>query len=419
MAHKLRKRLEMEKSYKSEEEKQFVMEMTVVIYFLIILVMVFLTLHFEKRGGPFLIQSSGYQFWLKLLIFANYGLPLVFGVMAGTLLRPFWITFRNYLLIVILLHGAYSFFVYAIRSSLYEEWEQNIYLSQLASLKLKTFKLKTIDRNEDGIVDWVKITSALDMTDFPEGTYLSCAYLSQNGQRVPGGILKPIRFSLKKEKAELLNADFTFAPVRYDRYFAQGALEVNLSVKKIISVNEEAKRIQTLCRFAAFYRPVSWAGEDPFMSDRILELAELTDVKSISIYPVKNEYPVWIKFLSQKEEAKDADGDFYLDELALRWRVFSEYEGELFLTLFFDEKPLKTQSQSIERGEGVLHYTIDSPTIRNHEKEGPFKIFLTVQTDDPSCKSDHCLQDLRQSLTEFYEGEVAGYQRNQFASAGL
>src|SRR3989338_5233589 len=272
-ADKLKKRKEIESFQKVQKIQYRSVIWVVVIYFAILITLIQLTM---RLGLPITVNNlSAPRFspWFWILIFTYYGLPVVIALLAGYAFRPFWRVARDVFWAIILIHGVYSFLAFVFLADYYDEYSYNMRESYSGDLKIEKFKQEKIDKHQDGIIEKIRFKTMFDVSDFAGGQYLISLYLTQFNKKLPGN-LGVYKFIVTDHGEEFLNIDFSFNPQRYNQYFVRGPLDVNIELKKIISVDDEGQHIASICRWAAFYRPVSWAGEDTRIQDNIIALQQ-------------------------------------------------------------------------------------------------------------------------------------------------
>jgi hypothetical protein len=252
----------------------------IAIYFSTLLVFIFLVIEFsvplyEANGQP--------TAWLGGIFFLYYFLPISVAVLFGLAFRPFWANFRNTLTAVLLIQAVYSLIVYAVRYTHVQTLEEGIHEIRQAQVNLRRFDHRTLDQNQNGLIDGVEFSIEFESGDLPSGEYEAHAFLSQDGQALPDGKISSHGFRVAPKIKKVVSGKFDFDPQPFKEYFKRGEVVVNLAFDRIVTLDEKTSRLLAFARWAPFFRSTFWDGRDTEIRPRIIEVETLSRVDVLSL----------------------------------------------------------------------------------------------------------------------------------------
>ena len=293
----------------------------VAIYFLTLTVLIFAIQREDLRSLQSPVEAHYPGSLLSLLYFAYYGMPAVIAALFGFIFKPFWKNFRLVLVIIFLVHWAYSTVVYTLRYALLVKWHDELQETQEGKLQVFSMRHKFYDDDKNSVMDRVELIGEFDLSLLANGEYLLEAFLSQDGQRLPNARAGAYRFILEDEskptpikreekqdprenqkpalhkydkktleagakKQRIFQHSFQANLNRYQVYFVNGPLDVDFELRKILRSNEAIEKVLCLSRWAAFLRTTSWEGYDPDLKPMILEVQTINSVYSFNLLPL-------------------------------------------------------------------------------------------------------------------------------------
>ncbi len=251
---------------------------SVFVYFLILLSFVILTSHFNiplYHQTPWIAMPSP---WLWVVFFVYYFAPVVWGVIFGITLPPFWRGFRNFWATILIVQIVASGAIATVREEYLQKRADRIHQARRATLKTRFFREERFDDNKDGWTDRIEFFVELDFKNFLEGRYVVEAFVTQYRQPLPHGKIGKAEFEFLPEGQKTLRARFRVNPQHFRSYFQSGPFEVNLTLAKKVILDEEARFLLSVTRWSPFLRETGWDGQDPRIREEVIPLGEIYGV---------------------------------------------------------------------------------------------------------------------------------------------
>ncbi|MFA5260361.1 MAG: hypothetical protein WC450_03945, partial [Candidatus Omnitrophota bacterium] len=201
----------------------------VMVYYLVLVSLVVLTiqsgqpLHFKRDEVP--------VGWLDVIKFTYYVLPVLLAVIYGAIFRPFWAKFRDLLVIILVIHGAYSVFVYSCRVAYFERLKNETFKLRLAEYSLYGVQHRMLDTTKDGLIDRVEFRAKLDAAEFPPGQYVIYAKITQRGQEFSDSVIGRFPFQIFQTRQKPFIIQFAANPQLFESYYESGHFDLNLGLQ--------------------------------------------------------------------------------------------------------------------------------------------------------------------------------------------
>ena len=218
----------------------------VMVYYLILVSLVVLTI---QSGQPLDFKRDGVPFsWVDVIKFTYYVLPLLLAVFYGIIFRPFWPRFRDLLVLILVIHGVYSIFVYSCRVAYFERLKNETFKLRLAEYSLYRVQHRMLDTTKDGLIDRVEFRAKLDAADFPPGNYIVYAKVTQRGQEFPDSLVGRFPFQIFPTKQKPFQISFAANPQLFESYYESGHFDLNLGLQRVVGVDEAGHWLLALSR---------------------------------------------------------------------------------------------------------------------------------------------------------------------------
>ena len=224
--------------------------------------------------------------WLWFVWFVYYALPVVLAVITATAIRPFWATFRNVLLVIAAAHGMYSAACFGLRETYLEETKNELKKSREGYIRIFEKSLRKHDDNSDGLTEKITLRFSFDGSPLHLGEYTLRVFASQSGDMLPQGEIGRYEFTIGGGQ-KVFYTVFDFDPQRFKGFFSRGEISLDAELRRMMPVSLTAKKVIALCRWAAFYRPVTWGGFDPDISERELVIESIEKIESFYFLPLQ------------------------------------------------------------------------------------------------------------------------------------
>lgn len=388
-----------------------------VVYVFALVMLVVLTAHFNI---PLYAGSGEDRFpsaWLWLLMFSYYAMPVILAALFAWNFRPFWRNFRNLLVTILVVQLVYSLFAFAVRYQYLEKWKQGIHESRISRLDVNWFKHRFFDTDKDGLIDLVKFESRVDSRYLPPGEYFLRAAVAQKEKELSGGDLGVFRFRVRPEAREFAYPKYQFDPQPLMPHYESGPFDVNVRLLKVVIRDREAERVLTLTRWAPFVRYTTWDGRDPQISENVIPVEKKERVDSFYIMPLdppQNQVDFG-GFVG--DVGRDVDGDGRFDQLVITMKVYSRFEGPVFIQALVENQgtPIVYENY-LTLGDNLLEYAVDKKYVLGLGQDGPFKFYdFQFFNRNPECSEDSCPKRIKPFFKVHLENYLTRpYPRNQF-----
>ncbi|MCK5581467.1 MAG: hypothetical protein KAJ18_09375 [Candidatus Omnitrophica bacterium] len=380
----------------------------IVVYYLTLLSIVGVVLKFDifPLLGPEL--SSRFTPWHVLLMFLYYVVPFILAIVFGFVCRPFWKNVRNFIVAVLVVHGSYSFCVFAYRYSYLQELEELEYQRQMAELGIVSVSHKIQDSDQDGRVDGVDFYVQFDMSKYPTGDYVVYATLTQNRNPLPDNRISAYKFTNSDNTSKRYRIQFHVDPQKYEPYYARGAFEFNLGVQGIKEVDAEGRQVLAFARWAPFFSSTSWYGQDPEIRGGVIDLDGVACIDEFSIMPIRmqtNEV-VFSEFVD--DFGRDTNGDGKYDELVVAFNVESKYVGQVFIqTLVEGSADLIVIEKELKKGKNLVEIKVPVEYLYKLGEDGPYTFLGFQVSNQPfECEGAECFKSIKKPFAVYFNGYI-------------
>ena len=245
----------------------------IAVYFGVVL---FLTLCMIYGDIPVPYPAS----WLNLINFVYYFLPYVIAVWAGLMLRPFWPSFRNIFVGILIIHLFYSFGIYMGHAYYLEQWERQIQRQRLEEINILKASHQHVKDPLGNSILKVLVTVQLDAAGLSPGNYEMTAELSQRGRAIDDARSASYHFVIAEKGSKIFQTTL-LTELNLDSNFSKNPLDIDLKVMKKMLVEQKVKRFLFFARWAAFFRTTNWEGEAAELTDRWIEMHLFRRVDSL------------------------------------------------------------------------------------------------------------------------------------------
>lgn len=367
----------------------------VIVYYLVLVSLVMLTLqsgqplHFNRDEVPVA--------WLDVIKFAYYVLPVLLAVIYGIIFRPFWAKFRDLLVIILVIHGTYSVFVYSCRVLYFERLKNETFKLRLAEYSLYGVQHRMLDTTKDGLIDRVEFRAKLDAAEFPPGQYIVYAKITQRGQEFSDGIIGRFPFQIFPTQQKPFMIQFAVNPQLFESYYESGHFDLNLGLQRVVGVDDAGHWLLAMSRWSPFIRFTSWDGEDPAVQNAVLDLDYREKLDAFYVMPLKFQKLQVRLAGSLSDFVVDEDGNGKYDALVVTIPLDSEYEGAIFIqTIVRGAVYPLTFEEYLELGDNLVQIKIDSDYIRELGEDGPYELIdFQMFNQNPECLEDECLKRIK------------------------
>ncbi len=269
-----------------DEQARIVLTLRVVtVYFFIVFSVVF-SIEYYKASfyrGEWCTWPTGV---MLLIWFLYYGVPVVLASIFGFLFRPFAKSFRNIFFAILIIQLFFSFILMMLRWDYLRNFKNKNQWKKSDSIKIEKLTPQFYDRNQDGLIEEIKLNGVFDFAKMRPGEYLL------DSATVPGGSLSPFvidgggTFTITKTGIEnKIIKEFTVI-ARKDL----GAVldkpqnfQVKFLLFRIVSIDEYGKKVLAAARWAPFLRMTDWEGADKEIYADWLLLDSKTDPQVFSM----------------------------------------------------------------------------------------------------------------------------------------
>jgi hypothetical protein len=386
----------------------------VFVYYVILIGFVWLTVRVDAP----LYQGAWVRFpspWLWTLWALYYIIPFFLALLFGILFRPFWLSLRNVLVTIFIIHGLYSVVMFGIRYHYLQKYEADVHATRL--LRLDNFQVShdMSSPGSDGLIHRITFLGTFDLSQYPHGQYTIFTEITQNGNLVPGGDLGAYDFILKEGSPRDVRVLFESHPQDYQDHFGRGNFEVNAGIQRIFSVDEDGKKILAFTRWAPLIRYTSWDGRDPEIYDDVLDIDYITGVDRFSLIPLRWSPRIVTLKSYVGDSGRDLNGNGLFEQLVITLQVQSSYEGPLFIEAVVSggTYPLFYETY-VEKGVNIIEYVVDGDHLLEFGFDGPYELYdIQVFNEDPECQKEDCLPN--ESFQEFFPNYITQrYNLQQF-----
>lgn len=370
----------------------------IVIYCFCVAALVWIVLKYQVSFAPGLPDTV---YWLSLVRFIYYVLPVFLAVIFGLVIRPFWPNFRNLLIGIIVLQLLYGFFASLYRLGYLQLYGNEIHQSRKARVRLMSTQHELADKNHDGQIDYLFLSGRLDIEDLPAGDYQIYATISQKGQSFPDGLMGVSPVKITKPETKPIKVNFQKDPRVFEPYYNRGEFEFNIGVKKIVPLNMKAHKVLSITRWAPYFRTTSWDGYDPDINEEKLEIDYLAGVDRFAIMPLKIPRPP-IKLTEPiMDYGRDDDGNGRFERIVLILSLESSYDGPIFFqALIGGEKDLLLTEHAVVVGDNRLEIPIKAERFARLMINGPYELTdVKIFNKNPECTEGECLKRIKPFFT--------------------
>jgi len=357
--------------------------------------LVAVTLTFEiplAEGEGFLVFPSP---WSLFIAFAYYLAPPLIALGFGWRLRPFRRHALALWLAILLVQGAASGTVIALRAGLVVEWDADARASTAAILGLAEVGHDLHDDDGDGLIDRVALDGRVRTQGLPPGDYRVTATLIEATpglQRRSAGEMKFLRSTRASGPLDLTFAfDLDAAGLR--ELAAAGPMMLQVEIAKWRRPGDTAQTILTLCAWAPFGCPTSRGGSDPAIREEILTLRRFETLREVALAPadIQRKHVIFKGFAG--DFGRDLDGNGLFDELVVVLEVDTIHDGPIFFQAEIRapfQALLHHQTRST-KGAERLEFVIDGTAIKRAGLDGPYELGgMFLLNNSPYCPGGVC-----------------------------
>ncbi len=357
--------------------------------------LVAVTLTFEiplAEGEGFLVFPSP---WSLFIAFAYYLAPPLIALGFGWRLRPFRRHALALWLAILLVQGAASGAVIALRAGLVVEWDADARASTAAILGLAEVGHDLHDDDGDGLIDRVALDGRVRTQGLPPGDYRVTATLIEatpGQRRRSAGEMKFLRSTRASGPLDLTFAfDLDAAGLR--ELAAAGPMMLQVEIAKWRRPGDTAQTILTLCAWAPFGCPTSRGGSDPAIREEILTLRRFETLREVALAPadIQRKHVIFKGFAG--DFGRDLDGNGLFDELVVVLEVDTIHDGPIFFQAEIRapfQALLHHQTRST-KGAERLEFVIDGTAIKRAGLDGPYELGgMFLLNNSPYCPGGVC-----------------------------
>ncbi|HQP11678.1 MAG TPA: hypothetical protein PK470_02840 [Candidatus Omnitrophota bacterium] len=387
----------------------------IIVYYLVLVSLVVLAI---QSGQPLQVQREDVPVsLLDVIKFTYYVLPVLLAVMYGAMFRPFWAKFRDLLVLVLVIHGAYSVFVYSCRVAYFERLRNETFKLRLAQYSLYGVQHRMLDTTKDGLIDRVEFRAKLDAAEFPPGQYIVYAKVTQRGKEFSDSVIGRFPFRIFPTNQKPFIIQFASNPQLFESYYESGYFDLNFGLQRVVGVDESGYWLLALSRWSPFIRFTNWNGEDPAVQNAVLDLDYREKVDSFYIMPLKFQ-KLQVKLagsLSDFVVDEDGNGKYYAVIVTIP--LDSDYEGDVFIQAIVRGAayPL-TFEGGLDLGDNLLQIRLDSDYIRELGEDGPYELIdFQIFNQNPECLEDECLKRIKPNFIFYLDDYTTQpYKLEQF-----
>lgn len=382
------------------------------VYVCSVTALVFVILYFKISLAP---GSQYVDYWLPLVWFIYYGLPVFLAVIFGLAIKPFWRNFRNLLVGIIFLQILYSFFSVIYRTNYLAKRTAEIHVSRKADVRLMSAGNTVVDRNKDGRIDNILFSAKLDVEDLPPGKYKIWSEITQNGQEFPDGVMGNV-YAHITPNVPWIKVNYMQDPRVFEPYYANGPFEINIKVAQVLPLLKDGRKVLAVTRWAPYFRTTSWSGQDPEISEHILDISQLKAVDRFSIMPLKIDRPPIKGTQIVQDYGRDDNGNGRFETIVLVLSVESTYEGPVFFQALIEgSKDLVMVERDLARGNNQVEIPISAKLFSQAGINGPYELTdIRIYSRDPECTTGECAKRIKPFFTLPLENYLTqSYRLNQ------
>ncbi|OGX31630.1 MAG: hypothetical protein A2787_03505 [Omnitrophica WOR_2 bacterium RIFCSPHIGHO2_01_FULL_48_9] len=254
-----------------------VIRLTVQVVFVYFLVIVFLIVCMLFGDMPAPYPKT----WTGLMDFVYYFLPYLLALWAGVMLRPFWPSFRNVFVGIIVVHLFYSFGIYMGHAYHWDRLEQQTRRYRSEKIKILTVDHQFLKNSQDDSAVQLLVRLQFDSAELSSGDYRMTAELWQRGLAVPQAQFDFYDFRIGEKGGQVFQTVLSAELQNFNKDTAGDPYDINLRIQRKILIDESIKNFLFWARWAAFFRTADWEGRDTELTDRWVETHVLRKIDSV------------------------------------------------------------------------------------------------------------------------------------------
>lgn len=209
--------------------------------------------------------------WTNLLNFVYYVLPYILAGLAGVMLRPFWPSFRNVFVGIIVIHLFYSFGIYMGHTYYLDRLEQQIRRHRLEKIKVLKADHQFWKEPNNNSAAQLRVTLQLDSTKLSPGHYAMTVGLSRRGQPLTDAQSNSYHFRIPETGGEMFQTTLLLEPRGLNLNSSGDLYDIDLKITREMLLDQKTRNFLHFSRWAAFFRTTNWEGEDTDLADHWVE----------------------------------------------------------------------------------------------------------------------------------------------------